>query len=89
MWRVNNMLDKKDDVRTELEEVIRTTLQLSPEKEIPDENLFTLLEIDSLAALEVLVCIEQKFNIQIPDEDLNVSLLSSLNNMEQYILSKK
>ena len=66
-------------IRTQIEKII------SAEKEIPDNNLFAVMDIDSLLALEILVSIEQKYDIQIPDEDLNVDLLSSLTNLVHYI----
>lgn len=56
---------------------------------IPMENLYDSLEIDSLVALEILVAIEQEFNIEINDEDLNVDLLSSIDTLTQYIVNKE
>ena len=73
------------EIRTQIENIIRETADLPAEKEIPDNNLFVVMDIDSLLALEILVSIEQKYDIQIPDEDLNVELLSSLTNLVQYV----
>ena len=72
-------------IRTQIENIIRETADIPAEKEIPDNNLFAVMDIDSLLALEILVSIEQKYDIQIPDEDLNVDLLSSLTNLVHYI----
>ena len=76
---------ENQEIRTQIENIIRETANIPPEKEIPDNNLFAVMDIDSLLALEILVSIEQKYDIQIPDEDLNVDLLSSLTNLVHYI----
>jgi acyl carrier protein len=73
------------EIRTQIESIIRKTLDLPAEKEIPDNNLFIAIDVDSLLALEVLVSIEQEYDIQIPDEYLNVELLSSLTNLIKHV----
>lgn len=81
------MLDK-NTIKENLKKAIKETLKLDPQKELPDENLFASLGIDSLMALELLISIEQAFDIQIEDEDLSVDLLSSIGRLTDYVYEK-
>lgn len=76
----------KGQIREKLKEVISKSLQLDirPE-EINGEKLISELNINSVDALEVLVWVENTFQITIPDEDLNASLLESLDNLSDYL----
>ena len=55
---------------------------------IEDANMINELGINSVDALEILIWIENTFNLQIPDEDLNSELLISMNKLADYIVSK-
>ncbi|OCQ53513.1 acyl carrier protein [Photorhabdus australis subsp. thailandensis] len=52
------------------------------------DNLIEQFNIDSIAALELLVRIEQEFHIQIPDEELSVNLINSFHGLVVYIERK-
>lgn len=80
---------EKTQIEEKLKQLISRTIKLDAGKEIPQDNLFASLGIDSLLALELLVSIEQDFSISIADEDLNVDLLSSLSHLVDYIHMKK
>ena len=55
---------------------------------IDDANMINELGINSIDALEILIWIEDTFNLQIPDEDLNSELLVSINKLADYIVAK-
>ncbi len=44
--------------------------------------------IDSMAIIELVAFLEDKFNIKITDDELIPQNLDSLNNIEKYLLSK-
>lgn len=51
-----------------------------PEKLQPDDNIRTKLEIDSFDALQIVVALDEKFGIEIPEADYGqIQTLSSLN----------
>ena len=43
-----------------------------------EDSIMDSLAIDSVAAIEVLIVCEQRFNCHIPDKELSVKLLSCL-----------
>jgi acyl carrier protein len=45
------------------------------------------LGLDSLDALEIVLCIENSFNIKIPDQ--NISVLRSINTVVDYVLEQQ
>jgi len=53
-----------------------------------DDNLLNAGIIDSAGLIAFIVYIEQKFNIQIPDEDLLPENFSSITIIANYIRSK-
>ncbi|EKE20577.1 MAG: MmcB [uncultured bacterium] len=63
-------------------------LNLKPE-EIKGENIIKELGISSVDALEILIGIENEFDITINDEDLSQELVASCDNLEQYINKQK
>ncbi|MGR5979961.1 acyl carrier protein [Bacillus cereus] len=61
---------------------------MSP-NEIPnDSNLIDYYNIDSIMVLEILLKIEQTFEIEIPDEELSVDLVSTVESLTTYIIEK-
>jgi len=71
------------------EELIkRLNLPYKPEDLHEDISLFGAgLGLDSLDALEVVLCIENCFKIKIPDND--PSILRSINTLADYVLAQK
>lgn len=45
------------------------------------------LGLDSLDALEIVLCIENSFNIKIPDQ--NISVLRSINTVVDYVIGQQ
>ncbi|MFY9806451.1 MAG: acyl carrier protein [Pseudonocardiaceae bacterium] len=76
------MNNTKDRLRRVLVESLR--LERDPDS-IPDTGLRDTLGIDSVAGLEFLIWVENEFDIQIQDEDLNVELVDSLDTLAAYV----
>lgn len=55
---------------------------------IPDSGLVSHLGIDSISSLEILILVEQAFDIEIADADLDVRLVDSLDVLVEYLKSK-
>lgn len=79
-----------ENIIKKLKEIIIKTMNL---EFYPDdnegENLIGKLGINSVDALEILVWVENEFDISFPDEDLSADLLSSLDYLAEYIHNRK
>ena len=53
--------------------------------EVDGKNLIDALGLNSIDALEVLIRAEGEFGIQIDDEDLSINMLSSIENLKNYV----
>lgn len=76
------MLEK--EVKEKVENILKT--HLDTEADISGEPLSDL-GINSIDALELLIEIENEFDIEIPDEDLNADLFSSVEYLSNYIFN--
>jgi acyl carrier protein len=80
----------KGEVIKTLKEIIVNSMELKKDpSEIVGIDMILELGINSVDALEILVWIENTFDMQIPDEDLNADLLRSIENLADYIVRKK
>ncbi len=71
-----------------IKQVIIRTLSLEVDAdEIDDEDqLFGGgLGINSMATIEIIVGLEEEFDIEVPDEDLRVELFDSVQTMADYV----
>ena len=75
-----------DEIKAKLREVYVQALKLDIDPTtIGDNDLITKLSIDSITALEVLIWIEDAFDVTIDDEDLSPRMLDSLDTIGSYI----
>lgn len=84
---------EKAALAAELKELIIKSLKLEdvkPEEIDPDAPLFgTGLGLDSIDALELLVAVEKKYGVRIPDEDVGKEAFASVNALAAYIIKNK
>jgi len=78
--------EKEKDVLMRLKEVVAEHLNL-PVEEVKDDSRFVEdLGADSLDTVELLMKLEQEFDLQIPDED--AESLRDISAVKEYIFSK-
>ena len=56
-------------VEIKVKEIICAQLEVSPEQVRPEAAFIDDLKADSLAVVELVLALEEAFNIEIPDED--------------------
>lgn len=76
-------------IKEQVKNIIIESMELgiSP-NEIDGTDLINELLISSIDAISIFVFIENTFNISIEGDDLTVELISSLDNICQFILNK-
>jgi acyl carrier protein len=81
-----------DALRAEVKELLTTglRLQLAP-VDIPDDApIFgDALGLDSIDALELVVLVEDRFRVSIPDEDVGRRAFASVNALVDFILAER
>jgi len=60
----------QEEIDKTLKELFAETLKVEPEKLTPGAKLIEDLELDSLDRIEIVSEIEDRFDVQIPDETL-------------------
>lgn len=60
---------RENDLRTELAELITTAVGVEPRDITDDARLDEDLGIDSLTLVEIVVAVEDRFGLVIPDDD--------------------
>jgi acyl carrier protein len=60
----------KDDIAAQVREIFRETLKIQPEKLQADTDLKNDLALDSLDMIEVVYEMEDRFDVQIPEEKI-------------------
>jgi len=82
----------RDTLRTEVKRLLTSglRLQLAPE-DIPDDApIFgDSLGLDSIDALELVVLVEDRFHVAIPDEDVGRRAFASVNALVDFILAER
>lgn len=78
-----------NEIKDRLRQIFVQALRLHRDPEsIPNQDLSSVLGLDSINSLEVLIWIENEFGIQIDDEDLSVALVDSLDVLAAYVEGK-
>ena len=82
----------RDALRAEVKQLLASglRLQLAPD-DIPDDApIFgETLGLDSIDALELVVLVEDKFHVAIPDEDVGRRAFASVNALVDFILAER
>jgi acyl carrier protein len=77
-------------MKDKLREIIVTALRRNIDPgSVEGSDLVDELGITSVDSLEILIAVENEFDILVPDDDLNQSLLSSIDNLASYIEKRK
>jgi len=58
-----------EEITTKVKDLICQQLEVSMEQCLPAASFVDDLKADSLAVVELVLALEQEFNIEIPDED--------------------
>ena len=77
---------KKEEVLSRLKEIIVDRLDVEEDQIVPEASLVEDLGADSLDIVELIMGIEEEFDIEIPDED--AEKLTSVGEATNYTLSK-
>jgi acyl carrier protein len=82
----------RDALRREVKDLLATGLRLQVgAEEIPDdEPIFgEALGLDSIDALELVVLVEDRFHVSIPDEEVGRRAFGSVNALVDFILAER
>ena len=77
---------KKEEVLSRLKEIIVDRLDVEEDQIVPEASFVEDLGADSLDIVELIMGIEEEFDIEIPDED--AEKLTSVGEAMNYTLSK-
>ena len=77
---------KKDEVLARLKVIITDRLDVEADQIVPEASFVEELGADSLDLVELIMGIEEEFDIEIPDED--AEKLTSVGEAMNYTLSK-
>ncbi len=77
---------KKEEVLARLKEIIMDRLDVEEDQIVPEATFVEDLGADSLDIVELIMGIEEEFDIEIPDED--AEKLTSVGEATNYTLSK-
>ena len=70
-------------VEDRIREIIVEQLGVSPEEVVPEASFIDDLGADSLDIVELVMAIEEEFNLEIPDED--AERIQSVQDVQNYI----
>lgn len=80
-----------EEVKDKIKEIIKKALEdrVDFDRNIKDdEALVALLGINSIKAIEIIVRLENEFDIEVEDEDLSVDFLSDVEGIADYIIAR-
>lgn len=76
-----------DNIESQVKEIIAAQLSVEPEKVTSEAKFIEDLGADSLDTVELVMSFEEKFSIEVPDED--AEKLKSVKDVVDYINSHK
>ena len=82
----------RDGLRTEVKELLVSGLRLDvrPADIADDAAIFGEgLGLDSIDALELVVLVEERFRVSIPDEEVGKRAFASVNSLVDFILQER
>ena len=77
---------KRDEVLAKLRKIVSDRLDVEEDQVTPEKTFVEDLGADSLDIVELIMGIEEEFDIEIPDED--AEKLTSVGEAEKYTLEK-
>ena len=60
----------REAIRDGLAQIVEDVAGISPDQVTDDKSFLSDLDVDSLSMVEVLVAAEERFGVNIPDEDI-------------------
>jgi acyl carrier protein len=80
-----------DDLKAQLKHMIveRLFLNVSPEDIEDEENLMDQYSLDSVNLFEIIVGLEDEFELTLEDDDFNVETFSTVSNIAAFIEKKR
>jgi len=84
-----------EDLKNEIKQLIIDCLKIPDVKPDDIDNnvpLFSpdsVLQLDSIDSLEIIVALQQKYNVRIDDQNLARSILESVNSIAEFVSSKR
>jgi acyl carrier protein len=81
------MVPTLDEVRRVLDDHLRNEILLRREPLALDEDLFAA-GFDSMSLTRVLVFVEARFGLRIPDEEIVIDELSTLDRMARFVADR-
>ncbi|MFQ6099519.1 MAG: acyl carrier protein [Armatimonadota bacterium] len=78
-----------EEIKSQLKELIveRLFLNVKPEDIKDDENLMETYNIDSVQLFEIVVGLEEVFEISMGEADFSIELFENVNSIAEYVKS--
>lgn len=76
----------QQEIQSRVIEIVADNLELEASEVALGSNLMEDLGADSLDAVEIIMAVEEKFDIEIPDED--AEMLSTIQQISDYVENK-
>jgi len=79
-----------EEIKTALREIFVETLRLQMRPiQVGERDLVAQLGIDSIALMEIITRVENRFQIIVEDDDVSPTLVNSFDTLATYIAGKK
>lgn len=80
----------KDEILEKVQKIVCEQLEVEPEKVTPGANFANDLGADSLDTVELVMALEEEFNIEIPDEEAEkiATVQAAVDYIEEQVATK-